>query len=246
MYIIYIRGYIVLNPIFFKMPKIIIALDFSDKKSAMKLIDLLNPSIYFLKIGKEMFTILGCKFIQELHRLGFSIFLDLKFHDIPNTVFNATKAAADLGIWMLSVHASGGKKMMISAKKALKSFKKPPLLIAITALTSLKEEDLKEIGVKMSLTEYILTLSKLSNDCGLDGIVCPGEEAKKIKFLFGNKYKIITPGIRFSKDLLYDQNNIITPKKAKEYKIDYIVVGRSITKSKNPIKKLDLIIKSMQ
>lgn len=242
----YTRGYIVLNPNLFNIPKIIIALDFYNKKSAMKLVNLLNPSIYYLKIGKEMFTILGYKFIKELHQLGFNIFLDLKFHDIPNTVFNATKAAADLGIWMLSVHAAGGKKMLISAKKALKSFKKAPLLIAITALTSLKEEELKEVGIQISLTEYILTLSKLSYSCGLDGVVCPGKEAKKIKCLFGSKYKIITPGIRVSEDLLYDQNNIITPKKAKESKIDYIVIGRSITMSKNPIKKLELIIKSMQ
>ncbi|WP_425619805.1 orotidine-5'-phosphate decarboxylase [Buchnera aphidicola] len=236
-----------LNPNLFKMPKIIIALDFCNKKSAMKLVNLLNPSIYYLKIGKEMFTILGCKFIKELHKLGFNIFLDLKFHDIPNTVFNATKAAADLGIWMLSVHASGGKKMLISAKRALQSFKKnPPLLIAVTALTSLKEVELQEIGIQISLTEYILKLSKLSYDCGLDGIVCPGKEAKKIKFLLGNQCKIITPGIRISKDLLYDQNNIITPKEAKEFNIDYIVIGRSITMSKHPIKKLDLIVKSMQ
>lgn len=235
-----------LNPNLFKIPKIIIALDFCNKKSAMKLVNLLNPSLYYLKIGKEMFTILGFKFIKELHKLGFNIFLDLKFHDIPNTVFNATKAAADLGIWMLSVHASGGKKMLISAKKALESFKNAPLLIAVTALTSLKEEELKEIGIQISLKEYILKLSKLSKDCGLDGIVCPGREAKKIKFLFGNEYKIITPGIRISKDLPYDQNNIITPKEAREYQIDYIVIGRSITMSKNPIKKLDLIIQSMQ
>lgn len=236
-----------LNPNLFKMPKIIIALDFCNKKSAMKLVNLLNPSIYYLKIGQEMFTILGCKFIKELHKMGFNIFLDLKFHDIPNTVFNATKAAADLGIWMLSVHASGGKKMLIAAKNALKTFKNnPPLLIAVTALTSLKEEELKEIGIHISLQEYILKLSKLSHDCGLDGIVCPGKEAKKIKFLFGNQYKIITPGIRISTDLLYDQNNIITPKEAKELEIDYIVIGRSITMSKNPIKKLDFIIQSMQ
>ncbi|AEO08623.1 orotidine 5'-phosphate decarboxylase [Buchnera aphidicola str. Ak (Acyrthosiphon kondoi)] len=246
MYIIDTRGCIVSYSNFFNIPKIIIALDFCNKKSAMKLVNLLDPSIYYLKIGKEMFTILGCKFIKELQEMGFNIFLDLKFHDIPNTVFNAIKAAADLGIWMLSVHASGGKKMLISAKKALKSFKTPPLLIAVTALTSLKEKELKEIGIQISLTEYILKLSKLSHDCGLDGIVCPGREAKKIKFLFGNKYKIITPGIRIAKDLPYDQNNIITPKKAKELKIDYIVIGRSITMSKNPIKKLDLIIKSMQ
>lgn len=235
-----------LNPNFLNMPRIIIALDFCDKKSAMKLVNLLNPSIYYLKIGKEMFTILGIKFVKELHQLGFNIFLDLKFHDIPNTVFNATKAAADLGVWMLSVHASGGKEMLIAAKKALRSFKKAPLLIAITALTSLKEEALKEIGINISLSEYILILAKLSNDCGLDGIVCPGKEVKKIKFLFGEKYKIVTPGIRVFEDKLYDQNNVITPKKAKEYEIDYIVIGRSITMSKNPIKKLDLIVQSMQ
>ncbi|QCI15947.1 orotidine-5'-phosphate decarboxylase [Buchnera aphidicola] len=231
---------------FFKIPKIIIALDFNNKKSAMELVNLLDPNIYYLKIGKEIFTILGCQFIKELHKIGFKIFLDLKFHDIPNTVFNATKAAADLGVWMLSVHASGGKKMLIAAKKALQSFQTAPLLIAVTALTSLKEKDLKEIGIQISLTDYIVKLSKLSNDCGLDGIVCPGQESKKIKFLFGNTCKIITPGIRISQDLLYDQNNVITPKEAKKFQIDYIVIGRSITMSKNPIKKLDAIIESMQ
>jgi orotidine-5'-phosphate decarboxylase len=246
MYLLYIRGRRVLDPNLFKTPRIIIALDFYNKKLAMKLVNLLNPSIYYLKIGKEMFTILGPKFITELHKIGFNIFLDLKFHDIPNTVFNATRAAADLGVWMLSVHASGGKKMLIAAKKALKSFKKAPLLIAITALTSLQEEELTEIGIQTSLSDYILTLSELSYNCGLDGIVCPGREAKKIKSSFGNKYKIITPGIRISEDLLYDQKNVITPQEAKKFKIDYIVIGRSITMSKNPIKKLDAIIKSMQ
>jgi orotidine-5'-phosphate decarboxylase len=230
----------------YNIPKIIIALDFYNKKEAMTLVDLLDPSVFYLKIGKEMFTILGFKFVKELHKLGFNVFLDLKFHDIPNTVFNATKAAADLGIWMLSVHASGGKNMLLSAKKALKSFKKPPLLIAVTMLTSLKEKDLKEIGIKISLKDYILILSKLSNDCGLDGIVCPGNQAKKIKSLYGDKYKIITPGIRLSSDSSFDQKHIITPKEAKEFQIDYIVIGRSITTSKNPIKKLNLIIESMR
>ncbi|MBZ2279511.1 MAG: orotidine-5'-phosphate decarboxylase, partial [Buchnera aphidicola] len=137
------------------IPKIIIALDFYDKKKAMKLVNILNPSIFYLKIGKEMFTIFGYKLIQELHNLGFRIFLDLKFHDIPNTVFNAVKAAADLGVWMISVHASGGKNMLIAAKKALKSFKKAPLLIAVTVLTSLKEQELRDIGINLSLKEYI-------------------------------------------------------------------------------------------
>lgn len=235
-----------LHPNHYNIPKIIIALDFCTKKEAMKLVDRLDPSIFYLKIGKEMFTILGCKFVKELHKLGFNIFLDLKFHDIPNTVFNATKAAADLGIWMLSVHASGGKNMLLSAKKALKSFQKAPLLIAVTVLTSLTEKDLKEIGIKISLKDYILILSKLSNDCGLDGIVCPGREAKKMKLLYGDKYKIVTPGIRFSTDSSFDQKHIITPKEAKECQIDYIVIGRSITNSKNPIKKLNFIIESMQ
>ncbi|ALD15222.1 orotidine 5'-phosphate decarboxylase [Buchnera aphidicola (Aphis glycines)] len=228
------------------MPKIIIALDFNDKKDAMKLVNLLNPSLFYLKIGKEMFTILGKKFIHELHQLGFNVFLDLKFHDIPNTVFNATKAAADLGIWMLSIHASGGKKMLISAKKALKSFKKRPLLIGVTALTSLTQTDLNDIGIQTSLQDYILILSKLSSDCGLDGVVCPGKEAKKIKSLCGKKYKIITPGIRCLNDSTFDQHQIITPIQTKEFPIDYIVVGRSITTSKNPIKKLNFIIQSMR
>jgi len=236
----------VLHPNHYNVPKIIIALDFCTKKKAMKLVDLLDPSVFYLKIGKEMFTILGYKFIKELHKLGFNIFLDLKFHDIPNTVFNATKAAADLGVWMLSVHASGGKNMLLSAKKALKSFNKAPLLIAVTVLTSLKEKDLKEIGIKISLKDYILILSKLSNECGLDGIVCPGKEAKKMKLLYGDKCKIVTPGIRFSTDSSFDQKHIITPKEAKECQIDYIVIGRSITTSKNPIKKLNFIIESMQ
>ncbi|CAL4321578.1 Orotidine 5'-phosphate decarboxylase [Buchnera aphidicola (Cavariella theobaldi)] len=228
-------------------PKIIVALDFYEKKTAMKIVDILDPSIFYLKIGKEMFTILGYKFIKELNQLGFSIFLDLKFHDIPNTVFNATKAAADLGIWMLSIHASGGKKMLMSAKKAVKSFKKQaPLLIAVTALTSLKEKELHEIGVNMSLYEYILILSKLSYNCGLDGIVCPGKEAKKIKLLLGDQFKIVTPGVRLSTDNLYDQSNIITPVQAKESRIDYIVIGRSITLAKCPKKKLDVIIKSIR
>ncbi|CAL4322300.1 orotidine-5'-phosphate decarboxylase [Buchnera aphidicola] len=235
-----------LNPNIFSIPKIIIALDFCNKKSAMKLVDLLDPSIFYLKVGKEMFTILGYKFIKELHKLGFNIFLDLKFHDIPNTVFNATKAAADLGIWMLSIHACGGKNMLISAKKAVKYFKNAPLLIAITTLTSLKEKDLREIGIKLSLSDYILVLSQLSKECGLDGIVCPGQEAKRMKLLYGKKFKIVTPGIRCSTDSLFDQKNIISPKKAKEYQIDYIVIGRSITTSTNPIKKLNSIIKSMQ
>ncbi|WP_343154494.1 orotidine-5'-phosphate decarboxylase [Buchnera aphidicola] len=228
------------------IPKIIIALDFYNRKEAMKLVHLLDPSLFYLKIGKEMFTILGKKFINELHQLGFNVFLDLKFHDIPNTVFNAIKAAADLGVWMLSVHASGGKKMLISAKKALKSFKKRPLLIAITALTSLQEKDLKDIGIQISLQNYILILSKLSRDCGLDGVVCPGKAAEKVKLICGSKYKIITPGIRCSDDFSFDQSQIITPKQAKKFLIDYIVIGRSVTTSKNPMKKLNSIIESMQ
>lgn len=228
------------------IPKIIIALDFDNKKAAMKLVDLLNPSLYYLKIGKEMFTILGKKFIHELHQLGFNIFLDLKFHDIPNTVFNATKAAADLGIAMLSVHACGGKKMLMSAKKALESFNKRPLLIAVTALTSLAQQDLKDIGIQISLQDYVLILSKLSRDCGLDGVVCSGREAEKIKLLCGEKYKIITPGIRCVNDVAFDQFQIISPKQAKKFPIDYIVIGRSVTSSSNPIKKLNFIIQSMQ
>ncbi|QCI23279.1 orotidine-5'-phosphate decarboxylase [Buchnera aphidicola] len=222
----------------FKSPTIIIALDFYDKTQAMNLINNLDPKIYALKIGKIMFTLFGHEFIRTLHKMKFNVFLDLKFHDIPNTVFGAVKAAADLGVWMISVHICGGLKMLQSAKLALEPFQKKPLLMGVTILTSLNEKDIRTIGINMSTESYVLMLSKLAKKCSLDGIICPGQTVLTIKKELGDALKILTPGIRFQKGSFDDQKNVITPKLAKKYNIDYIVLGRSITSLKDPLIKL--------
>ncbi|CAL4321696.1 Orotidine 5'-phosphate decarboxylase [Buchnera aphidicola (Eriosoma grossulariae)] len=223
-----------------KKTKIIVALDYSSKNETMKLVNILDPSLFYLKIGKAMFTRFGLKLIHDLHKLKFKIFLDLKFHDIPNTVFSSVQAAADLGIWMISVHISGGINMLNSAKLALKSFThNAPMLVGITVLTSLNNHDLKTIGIFHSLHKQIFLLANLAKKCCLDGIVCSGLEAKNIKQQFGNSLKVISPGIRLSGSSNNDQNQIITPELAKKFFIDYIVIGRPVTLSKNPISILD-------
>ncbi|CAL4321751.1 Orotidine 5'-phosphate decarboxylase [Buchnera aphidicola (Eriosoma lanigerum)] len=221
-----------------KKTKIIVALDYPTMSSAMKLVHMLDPSIFYLKIGKAMFTRFGVQLIRDLHKLKFKIFLDLKFHDIPNTVFYSVKAAADLGIWMLSIHILGGVNMLKSAKLALKNFSDTaPILIGVTVLTSLNQNDLKAIGIIHSLRKQVFLLSNLAKQCCLDGVVCPGSEALNIKKKFGSDFKIVTPGVRLSKSSIHvhDQNQIITPDLAKKFAIDYIVVGRPITLSNNPI-----------
>lgn len=222
--------------------KIIIALDYSDKNTALQLINNLDPSIYRLKIGKKMFALFGKSLIVQLKNLGFDIFLDLKFHDIPNTVFGAVSAAADLGVWMISIHICGGSKMLQAAKLALKSFKKDmPMLIGITVLTSFTEQDLREIGVNTSIANQVLMLSTLAKENGLDGVVCPGEESMNIKKKLGFNFKVISPAIRLIEDPSYDQEKVITPKLAKKFNVDYIVVGRTVTFSKNPLYTLKKI-----
>ncbi|XBC42012.1 MAG: orotidine-5'-phosphate decarboxylase [Buchnera aphidicola (Kaburagia rhusicola rhusicola)] len=216
-------------------PIIIIALDFVSKNKAMKLINTLNPNIYALKIGKIMFTLFGNKFIKELQKMGFNIFLDLKFYDIPHTIFKTIQAVASLDVWMISIHVCGGIQMLHSAKLALKPFhEKKPLLMGVTALTSFDELDIRNIGINMSIQNYVLVLSKLAQNCNLDGIICPGNTVLDVKKNLGKKLKILVPGIRFQKSMCYDQKNVITPQQAKKYNVDYIVVGRAITSLKNP------------
>lgn len=225
--------------------KIIIALDYSSKKKALILIKNLNPKFCRLKIGKEMFFLFGINFLKKIINLGFKIFLDLKLNDIPNTVFKAIRSFSNLSLWMISIHASGGKDMMKAAKLAIKFFKKPPLLVSITVLSSFSIKNLHEIGIFSSINQQILLLSQLSKDIGLDGVVCPGSAVKDVKKILGKNFKIITPGIRMSDSTLYDQKNVITPEQAIKLKIDYIVLGRIITFSKNPIndlKKIFLLI----
>ncbi|CAL4042942.1 orotidine-5'-phosphate decarboxylase [Buchnera aphidicola] len=222
--------------------KVILALDYSNKNQALELINNLDPAIYRLKIGKKMFSLFGKSLVVQIKNLGFDIFLDLKFHDIPNTVFGAVSAAADLGVWMISIHISGGSKMLQAAKLALNPFKKDtPLLIGITVLTSFTEQDLREVGINSSITNQVLMLSRLAKQNGLDGVVCPGEESMNIKEKLGFGFKIVAPAIRLIEDPAYDQKKVITPKLAKKFNIDYIIVGRTVTFSKNPLNKLKKI-----
>ncbi|MCW5197244.1 orotidine-5'-phosphate decarboxylase [Buchnera aphidicola] len=222
-------------------PKIIIALDYFDQKHAMELLKCLNPKFYKLKIGSIMFIKFGIKLIHEIHKLGFDIFLDLKFHDIPNTVAQSVRAAADLGVWMISIHACGGLNMLKKARQVLSDFKypNPPLLMAVTVLTSFSEYNLKKIGVSLSLTNYVLNLAKMAKKSNLDGVICPGIEVNNIKNVFGNNFKTVVPGIRLFNYVHHDQKLVVTLKEIKNINSDYIILGRCITQSQNAIKTLN-------
>jgi orotidine-5'-phosphate decarboxylase len=220
-------------------PKVVIALDYDNKQTALDFIDQLDPTTCRLKIGKEMFTHFGPDFVKQIVDKGFDVFLDLKFHDIPNTVAKAVKAAADLGVWMVNVHASGGRRMMEAAKAILEPYgDKAPLLIAVTVLTSMDESDLKELGIDLSPLEQVKRLATLTKASGLDGVVCSSHEASELKALLGKDFKLITPGIRPEGSEAGDQRRIKTPKQAMESGSDYLVIGRPITQADNPAQVL--------
>ena len=223
--------------------KIIIPLDL-DYANAIKLAKELDPKICRLKIGSQLFTSSGPKIVKEFSNLGFDIFLDLKFHDIPNTVYEAVKSSADLGVWMVNVHASGGREMLDAAKKALDGYKNPPLLIGVTLLTSLSEESLIDIGLT-GLPEQVLRLASLAKEVGLNGVVCAPSDITSIKNKFGKEFLTVTPGIRPSKSNLNDQRRVATPSEAIESGSDFIVIGRPITESKNPCSALERIYKEI-
>ena len=223
--------------------KIIIPLDL-DYANAIKLAKELDPKICRLKIGSQLFTSSGPKIVKEFSNLGFDIFLDLKFHDIPNTVYEAVKSSADLGVWMVNVHASGGREMLDAAKKALDGYKNPPLLIGVTLLTSLSEESLKDIGLT-GLPEQVLRLASLAKEVGLNGVVCAPSDITSIKNKFGKEFLTVTPGIRPSKSNLNDQRRVATPSEAIKSGSDFIVIGRPITESKNPCSALERIHKEI-
>lgn len=214
---------------------LIVALDFSDKAKALALVDHLSPEECALKVGSEMFVRLGPSFVKELIAQKFRIFLDLKFHDIPNTVANACRSAADMGVWMMNVHASGGLKMMNAAREALLSYGNDrPLLIAVTILTSIGEEDFKEVYREDTLKEKVLHFARLTRDAGLDGVVCSAFEVPEIKALCGSDFLAVTPGIRPLEGNKDDQVRVVTPEKACELGSDYIVMGRAISLHSNP------------
>lgn len=223
-------------------PKVIVALDFATEAQALKLVDGLDPTMCRLKVGKEMFTHMGPSFVKSLENRGFGVFLDLKFHDIPNTVARAVAAVADLGVWMVNVHASGGPRMMEAAVKALEPYgAKRPLLTAVTVLTSMDEEQLRAVGITCPLEEQVLRLATLTRDCGLDGVVCSAREAAMLRQHLGQDFKLVTPGIRPRNAEVGDQIRVVTPADAIKLGSSYLVMGRPITKALDPIAALKAV-----
>ncbi|MDX5627081.1 MULTISPECIES: orotidine-5'-phosphate decarboxylase [unclassified Brenneria] len=218
---------------------IIVALDYADQRAALSFVDRISPQDCRLKVGKEMFTLFGPQFVKSLQQRGFDVFLDLKFHDIPNTTAHAVAAAADLGVWMVNVHAGGGARMMMAAKDALLPFgDDAPLLIAVTVLTSLEAEDLRDLGITASPAEQAERLALLTYNCGLDGVVCSAHEAERLKQACDENFKLVTPGIRPAGSDAGDQRRIMTPLQAQQAGVDYMVIGRPITQSADPAKTL--------
>lgn len=224
---------------------VIVALDYDDQHQALALADRLDPTFCRLKVGKELFTAAGPSIVKNLSDRGFDIFLDLKFHDIPNTVAKAIGAAADLGVWMANVHASGGSRMMSAAKKALDSKGSEMLLIGVTVLTSMDASDLEEVGVRRNPSAQVLHLAELAKNSGLDGVVCSAQEAKLIKESLGPAFKLVTPGIRLANSAADDQRRILTPADAVALGSDYLVIGRPITQSTDPLATLSEINRSL-
>ena len=227
--------------------KIIVALDYEKESDALALVDQIDPGLCRLKVGKEMFTTLGINFVKQLHQRNFDVFLDLKYHDIPNTVARAVRSAADLGVWMVDLHASGGLRMMEEAKRILEPYgKDAPLLIAVTVLTSMEDLDLLQIGINASLMEQVLRLAHLTQRAGLDGVVCSPQEVKILRNACGEDFKLVTPGIRPIGADFGDQRRVMIPTAAIRAGSDYLVIGRPITKADNPVEVLRSINASIR
>lgn len=220
---------------------LIVALDYPDMGSAINMAKSLDPEFCRVKVGKELYTRCGPLVLEELHKLGFEVFLDLKFHDIPNTTANAVAVAADLGVWMVNVHASGGRKMMEACVSKLSNYQKKPLLIAVTVLTSMQSDDLLDLGIQVSAQEQVNRLAALSYDVGMDGVVCSSHEVSALKESLGSDFKLVTPGIRPAFAAVGDQKRIMTPREAIQAGSDYLVIGRPITQADSPLEALSLI-----
>ena len=220
---------------------VIVALDFPDANSALDLSSRLDPALCRLKVGKELHTVGGPQVVDKLMNLGFDVFLDLKFHDIPNTVASACRVAASQGVWMINVHASGGRHMLMAAREAVDFAPTKPLLIGVTLLTSLGDADLHEIGLTGTAAANVMRLASLTKTCGLDGVVCSGQEAASLKGALGAEFQLVTPGIRLEGDAKGDQHRVLTPVDAIKLGADYLVVGRSVTQATDPIATLHFI-----
>lgn len=223
-------------------PKIIVAMDVASADEALALAGRLSPRACRLKVGKELFVSAGPGLVSALHDRGFGVFLDLKFHDIPNTVAQACAAAARLGVWMVNVHALGGRRMLEAARDAVERVPNPPRLIAVTILTSLGTEDLADIGlVDASPAQAALRLAALTQSAGLDGVVCSAQEAAALRAQCGPAFDLVTPGIRPADSSADDQNRIMTPRAAMAAGASYLVIGRPITKAADPVDALTRI-----
>ena len=216
-------------------PKILVALDFAQEQQALQLADQLDPALCRLKIGKEMFTRFGPVFIEKIQNKNFEVFLDLKFHDIPNTVARACESASDLGVWMINLHALGGRRMMETAAEALAKRQSRPYLIAVTVLTSMSAQDLSELGIQQSPAELAVHLAGMAKDSGLDGVVCSAQEAALMRKTLGEEFILVTPGIRPKGSDVNDQQRIMTPADAISNGSSYLVIGRPITQSEDPV-----------
>jgi len=224
-------------------PKIIVALDYPQAAPALALAERLQPAMCRLKVGKELFTAAGPYLVESLQRLGFEVFLDLKFHDIPNTTAQACKSAAALGVWMVNVHALGGRRMLEAAREALANLERRPQLIAVTILTSMAQDDLHDIGIEFSPAQMVSRLARLTQDSGLDGVVCSAQEASVLRSQCGTDFRLVTPGIRPAQAAVDDQSRIMTPRAALAAGASYLVIGRPITQAPDPLQALQDILK---
>jgi orotidine-5'-phosphate decarboxylase len=224
---------------------IIVALDAKSQYEALTIVDQLDPSLCRVKVGKELFTHEGPSVVKTLQDRGFEVFLDLKFHDIPNTTAQAVCAAADLGVWMVNVHASGGRKMMETCVERLKAGNYQTQLIAVTVLTSMGSEDLRDIGLDIEPVEHVKRLAKLTQESGLDGVVCSAQEAKSLREMLNADFALVTPGIRPEGSNADDQKRIVTPKQAMLDGSTHLVIGRPITKAERPTEMLKSILASI-
>ncbi len=226
---------------------VIVALDFADAESALGFAARLDPSLCRLKVGFELFVAAGPTLVEKLIGRGFEVFLDLKFHDIPNTVAAACKAAAGLGVWMMNLHAGGGATMMSAAREALETVSgRRPLLIAVTVLTSMDDDDLGQVGVSVGAREQVLHLARLTHECALDGVVCSAAEAPDLRAVLPQDFVLVTPGIRPADAEAGDQKRVVTPSEALRIGADYLVIGRPITRAVDPLARLREIVSNLE
>lgn len=217
-------------------PRVVVALDVDSADAAVAVARRLDPSLCRLKIGKELFTAAGPRVVEQVQALGFEVFLDLKFHDIPNTVAGACRAAAQLGVWMVNVHASGGRRMMLAAREAVDTAPGPsPLLIAVTVLTSMEAMDLADVGINVPVEEHVSRLALLAEDCALDGVVCSAREVAMLAAERRPGFRFVTPGIRPAGSKAGDQRRVMTPAEAVRAGASWLVIGRPVTAADDPV-----------